>query len=299
MENAKELKFLSTLFAIVFCTIAATAGLAVNNATPSYAAVDEPVFCDDDIYTGDDTYGQGDGNRVPASYNVYYDSVDITYVTINSAPSYKSDDSLYSNYCGTLAGMNVVAYYDRWCTNLIPNYEPGIMLANGNYFYYPDLMKPDVRNTFSSLYTLMKTGEVGGTTATNFKNGLNAYVNDAGYSLSYTSMYKNTTEVNLNALTSAINQGKVGVVMCNEYNYVSSIVNFSDESRVQVAKTTSTVGHMMMVYGYETYRYYKDGVNFQTDTFLRVSSSYASGAQGYMQLDSTVKISDALIMTIS
>jgi hypothetical protein len=56
---------------------------------------------------------------------------------------------------------------------------------------------------------------------------------------------------------------------------------------------------MMMVYGYETITYYKDGTVLQSDTFLNVCSSYGSGDTGYMQLNDFLKIDEAYIMTIS
>ena len=56
---------------------------------------------------------------------------------------------------------------------------------------------------------------------------------------------------------------------------------------------------MMMVYGYKTYAYYKDGENFRTDTFLRVTSSDGTCELGYMQLNDFSDIDEAYIMTIS
>lgn len=295
MKNAK-LKLFSTFLTVALCTIMVSLMIGSPISLLS-ASREENVYCE---ASGDDeSYGGGDGAGVSASYNVYYDDVDVSIVTLDSAPSYKGNDKLYSNYCAPLAGMNIVAYYDRWCTELIPNYNPGGAAASGKYYYFPDVYHSEVCKVFSSIYSLMKTGEIGGTSSANFKSGLNSYVKSVGYSLSYTTMYKNSTFINIDKLTTAIAQGEVGLVMCSTYNYISSITNFKEESRVQVVKINSDISHMMMVYGYRIYKYYKDGVNFQTDTFLCVSSSYGSGDQGYMQLNDHLKIDEAYIMTIS
>ena len=60
------------------------------------------------------------------------------------------------------------------------------------------------------------------------------------------------------------------------------------------------LAHMMMVYGYKTYAYYKNGVNFQTDTYLYVTKSDGMTDKGYMQLnDDCLDIDEAYIVTIS
>lgn len=297
MKNAKRLKLLNVILVIVYCAIIATVFLGNTVTVHASTKADSTVYCDE--YYSDETY-DGSGEKVPAYYDVYYDSYEVVAnVAHVSAPSFGNGDTTKPNACGPLAGMNIVGFYDRWCTDLIPNYTPGMTFANGTYHYYPDLGFTETVNAFASIYNLMKVGELGGTTSANFRSGLNTYVENQGYSLSYTSMYTNSTSVNLQTLATAISQNKVGLVMCSEYNYISSITDVASESKITVAKNNSTIGHMMMVYGYQTYKYYKNGVNFRTDTFLYVCSSYGSGDVGYMLLDDFLVIDEAYIMTIS
>lgn len=145
----------------------------------------------------------------------------------------------------------------------------------------------------------MKTGEIGGTTSENFRNGLMDYVNDAGYSVSYSSFFSTATTVNLNTLKNAIDNNQVAVIMCSEYNYIYTINIYSDEGRIKVIKDNSTIPHMMMVYGYMTYKYYKDSVNFRTDTFLCVTNSKGDSNVGYMLLNDFSVIDEAYIVSIS
>lgn len=103
--------------------------------------------------------------------------------------------------------------------------------------------------------------------------------------------------MDLDALKDAIDQNKVGVIFCSRYNFVYGIVH--TENLTSVVKENANVGHMMMAYGYQTIAYYKNDINFRTDTFLYVSSGYSGADQGYIELNSYLNIEDALIMTIS
>lgn len=287
MKNAKNLFYngiiigLSILCALVFVF----SNKIVAKAEPE-------IIYSDDLYIGDE-------DLVDASYYVNCDSVILLEnVSHISAPSFGNIDSTKPNGCGPITGMNVVGFYDRWCTELIAGYDPGMVFANGNYHYYPDRRSATTINAFSKLYSLMKTDEVGGTTSTNFKNGLNFYIYDAGYNVSYESFYSSKTSINFNKLKNAIDNNKVGVVMCSEYNFISSIIFSSSEGRAHIAQSNSTIPHMMMVYGYQVYGYYSNGQLIQTDTVLNVTNSKSIGAVGYMKLNDFSVINEALIISI-
>lgn len=293
MKNAKKIKFLFTVLLSLLCFI--TSCLYLLGDAKVYAATgSETIYCDD-LYGENDYSGSGQG--VDTSYDVYYDRMELTSVNHLSVPSFSNGNPSYNNACSPLAGLNIVGFYDRWSTNLLAGYEPGLTFANGNFQYYPTTNSTVVTNAFVSLYSLMKTGELGGTTSSNFKNGLNTYVKNAGYNISYSSFYQGSNSVDLNKLKTAIDNNKVGLLMCSEYNFVYSIV-FND-SCSHINKHNYTVGHMMMVYGYETYTYYKDNEVIGTDTFLNVCSSYPTGEKGYMQLYDYSKIEEALIISIA
>ena len=251
-------------------------------------------------YYGDPSYdGSVTSGGVDASYYVYYDErVIVDEAHLFSVPSYGNANSAVYNACAVLAGANIVGYYDQWATNLMPNFEPGMQFPAG-YMYYPDMKYDATVEMTYELYQLMNTN-VGhlGTTSADFISGLDDYAENAGYDLSYYSMYSSPTSVNLNTLKTAINQGKVGLIMCSKYNYVSSI-SPSSAGYDYVAKWTYDIGHMMMVYGYQTLAYYQNGVNVKTATYLLVCSSYASGDKGFMEINSYSDIDEAYIMTIS
>lgn len=291
-RNAKTKTIFSTFlcFAAVIFLIFSCVGTTRVNA---YAA-DETLYCDDVDYLGA-------GEQISAGYDVYCDEVKVTTdVVLDSVPSYGHGDPVKMYACATMAGLNVVGYYDRWCKNLIPNFEPGVTTSSGKYRYYPDLGFPAVKTAFDNLYSLMKTNEGKvGTAENDFFDGLDTYIKNAGYGLSKTSFYKSKTTVDYNKLTNAINQGKVGIVLCENYNFIFSITEDKANSLVHVAQVNSPNAHIMMVYGYKTLSYYKAGVNVKNETFLYVCSSFGSAEQGFMKMSDYSNIKNALIMTIS
>lgn len=293
MKNAKRIKVVS-LFA------AALVGVSLLLTCCLLKAPSAQVSADTEIIYYDSVYGAPVGSSSTETYKIDCDDYEITAdYTYDSVPAFGNTDASFRNYCGPITGMDIVLFNDRWKTNLIPNYEPGFTLPNGNYFYWPPVNDAS-ESAYASIYSLMKTGEVGGTTSTNFRNGLKSFVENAGYDISYSSIYSNSKTVNLNALKTAIDQNKVGVIMCSEYNYILSMGVSMGDTEMTIVKESSTIPHMMMVYGYLTCAYYKNGVNFQTDTYLYVTRSNGSGDLGYMQVnDDCLDIDEAYIVTIS
>ena len=304
MENAHKVNFFTKITVPVLCGVLALInfGSLSVTAAKAEAPVPEARYCAEGearyLDEGDEPSYDGQGGIVGASYDVYYDYKTIVEdVYLYSVPSFGNANSSMPNSCAPVAGTNIVGYYDRWSPNLIPDYTPGAMVS-GNYRYYPDMSREPVKNPIASLYNLMQTNvNGGGTSESEFMSGLTTYVTNAGYSLSYTSFHQNATMVDLPKLKTAINAGKVGLVMCSKYNFVYGIMHY--DGHTQVAKENGDAGHMMMVYGYKTIAYYKDGVNFQTDTFLYTCSGYGAAETGYMQLNDYSQINNALVMTIA
>lgn len=294
MKNAKRIKVVS-LFA------AALVGVSLLLTCCLLKAPSAQVSADTEVIYYDSVYGAPVGSSSTETYTIDCDDYEITAkYTYDSAPAFGNTEAIFTNYCGPITGMDIVLFNDRWKTNLIPNYEPGFTHPNTGAYYYWAASTDESDAAYASIYSLMKTGEVGGTTSTNFRNGLKSFVENAGYDISYSSIYSNSKTVNLNALKTAIDQNKVGVIMCSEYNYIMRLSVASGETAMTVVKENSTVPHMMMVYGYFTCAYYKNGVNFQTDTYLYVTKSDGMTDKGYLQVnDDCLDIDEAYIVTIS
>ncbi len=279
-----------------------TVGLTKSKTVTAGAETEqgEVIYCaDNDIVYGDEVFN-GQGALTDNVYHVECDEMVILASSVHmSAPSFTSYESTMTNYCGPMAGRNVVAFYDRWLTNLIPSYTPGMVSASGIYRYYPEMDLPATDAVMARLYDLMLIDEVGGTTSQNFKNGLSSYVSEQGYSTSYSSFYSSATSVNLNQLTTAVNQNKVGVIMCSQFNFIYNIIPYEDDGFVRITKFHSTTAHMMMVYGYQTLGFYQDDTLVATKTFLYVSSGFEDCEQGFMEMNDFSVINEAVIVSIT
>ena len=248
-------------------------------------------YCDDADYMGGGTFYED-------SEYIYRDSYteDVAY-RVWEAPSYGNADSSKTNFCAATAGTNIIGFYDKTYTNLIPNFEPG-MMVDGSYRYFPNVGFPAITQTFNTLYDIMGINVGGaGASGEDFKAGLKTYVQNQGYSLSYSSFYASPTNVNLTVFGNAVSQGKVGVLLCKSYNYIYTIQH--SDGYTFISKANSTTPHIMMVYGYIKINYYNNGSLFKTETYLQASSGFGSGVQGYIKMDDDLEIEEALIVNIS
>ena len=95
----------------------------------------------------------------------------------------------YTNACAPIAGANLIQYWDRYKTNLIPNYTPGRSLANYYLYQEPGTATDGV---VGQLFTDMGTNTIeSGTSIPQFKAGMTTYCSRAGYSISYNSCMQN------------------------------------------------------------------------------------------------------------
>ena len=255
------------------------------------SAIEETFYCDDGY--------AGEGESIDASYTVTYDSyVENRNYYVSAAPSYSRVSNEHSNDCASKAGGNIVGFYDRYYTNLIPNFDPGVSMGS-TYIYFPNAGFQAIRTMIETLYDLMEINVTApGATGQDFLDGLTEYVEGQGYDISFSSFYNNTTTVNLNAVRQMVQNNKVGVLMCSRYNFVYTINHNSSGTSTYISQRNFNLGHMMMVYGYITLDYYNGGVKTGSETFLQVSSGFDSGVQGYIKMDDYLKINEALIVNI-
>ena len=290
MNNAKNLFNFKTIMAISLSLLLLVLPVVTSNGVAFASEPEEIVYYDDVIY-------HGTGAHVNDSYQINYDELVYDVAGYPSAPSLGIHDTSLDNACATLGGANIVAFYDRFYPDLIPGYTPGAIAPWGAYMYYIDQGLQPTIDLVATLHTLMNSAD--GTTETEFKNGLQSFCASKGRSVSYTSFYNSSVNVNLSVLDTAFSQNKVGIIMCSTYNFVSSITMPDNANYVYVAKLNSQVGHMMMVYGYRIHNYYVGGELIRTDTFLTVSSGYSGGDRGYILLNDDLTIEKAYIVSIT
>lgn len=289
MQTQKK-KLFKTVATAAVCTC--LLGVSTTTLTANADSEAEKVYYQDTLF-------HGYGTMVQDYTYVYCDEVRTeTLVIYSDAPSYGNTNSSLTNACGAISGLNVLVYYDRHFPNIFPDFEPG-MVSAGNYLYFPDMRWDETQAALVDIYNLMQIGTVGGTTSANFRSGLATYMGNRSCTTTYSTFYESETTVNLNTLATAINAGKVGVVMCSAYNYIYSMDYSVEDGGEYIVQVNSQTGHIMMVYGYKTMGYYTDGVKTDEKTFLLVSSGYGTAEQGYMELEDFSEIDEAWIVNVS
>ena len=215
---------------------------------------------------------------------------------IISIPSYGNGDQTKTNLCAAVTGSNICGYYDRWATNLLPDYTPGGIIGSA-YVYFPQMNRSAIQNCINDLYVAMRINvDAPGTSMVDCKNGLASYALSKGYNTTYNSILQGSKSVNLTQLKQAIDSKKIGLIFCRQYNMVYSIGQ--NDGYVEYEKFTNDIGHIMAVYGYKTLAYYRDGAVFRTDTFLYVATGYDTMGTAFVKLNDYIDMEDALVVDI-
>ncbi len=253
----------------------------------------------DEIYYMDESYYVNDGNIMPMAMvdddeTIAYDSKVVTEnETGSSFPCFENGNFSLRNTCAPLAGTVLLGYYDRWYESLIPGYNTFNTFINR---YYGFSSNEYIQSAFERLYTLTKTN-VGhdGTTEAEFVDGLNEYVEAEGLEISYNSVLQSGT-INLSLMDTYLDRGQPVLLLCKTYNIISALVDTGEQ--VIIHKQNSNVAHMMVAYGYEHYSYYRNGVNFRTDTYLKVASGVFGGELCYSMLNADMELVKAWAIDI-
>ena len=195
-----------------------------------------------------------------ANETVYYTSKnEYSDETAGGCPQFTAVDGL-ENACGPVAGAEIVAFYDKYYTNLIPGWDS----------YYPATGKyrlPNVTYTnpvMHSLYTSMRTNvdDVGVSESDCL----------SGYSVNYQSVLSGSA-VNFEACKTATANNKVIILFSRATNLYRVGYGNSYDTIVPV----SVAGlHIMVAYGWYEVNYYNESGLFRTDRYLQVSTGLGS-----------------------
>ena len=204
-----------------------------------------------------------------ANETVYYTSKnEYSDETAGGCPQFTAVDGL-ENACGPVAGAGIVAFYDKYYTNLIPGWDS----------YYPATGKyrlPNVTYTnpvMHSLYTSMRTNvDDVGVSESDCLSGLKSYINGKGYSVNYQSVLSGSA-VNFEACKTATANNKVIILFSRATNLYRVGYGNSYDTIVPV----SVAGlHIMVAYGWYEVNYYNESGLFRTDRYLQVSTGLGS-----------------------
>ncbi len=236
-------------------------------------------------------YGASMSTTATTTETITYTNKDSTLTeTVKGVPKYVQVSDL-PNSCGAIAGSIVIGFYDKYFENLIPNYKTYV--SSGAYkgrdsVYIPQLMR--------ELYTLMRTNvDDVGVNEPDCKNGLQAYVNEKGLSISYTNV-KFINRINETACTNAIANNHPVLLFCSKLDLYNISVSENEDVLV---RTVVEGGHICVAYGVYIVKYYNESSVFRTDKYLLVSTGLGLMTTGYLKLDATDWCNSAYEITIS
>lgn len=217
-------------------------------------------------------------------------------IMISGGLPHYCDRSDRKNPCANVAGATVLGYYDKTYAELIENFSSARVIR-GRVLYAAQ--SKEVDDVVARLYVTMKTNVTeGGTTITNFKNGLKEYVHGQGLNISYSQTVSSYT-LNLNLYKAAISEEKLVVLFCSNYSMVS-LQAFDAESGTEEFTIQHYVGnHVVVGYGVRTIKYYNaSGKLINTLNLLAVATGFRHSPVGYILLDNYGTIIDGYEVNI-
>lgn len=214
-----------------------------------------------------------------SSETVYFTNRVVTEFekTDGGVPQYCQTGSI-ENGCGAVAGAEIVAFYDKYYANIIPNWVS----------YYPKTGKYKLQESayatplIYDLYERMRTNVDGpGATEPEVKNGLTSYINDQGYSVNYQSVVSGSS-IDYAACKAAIDANKVLMLFSN----AGDIYDISEGAEYDVIVISNIPApHIMVAFGYAQFQYYNDNGLFRTDTYLLVSTGLSVLTMAYYKIN--------------
>lgn len=196
--------------------------------------------------------------------------------------------------CAHTAGAIILTYYDRFCINIMPNYEPLIVI--GPMVRYN--ISGEMLDVASELVDLMLIGEPHlGTTFSEFQLGMETYVEQHGYTYTSTSLFTNGS-FNLNNYKNAVESGKPVALFLLDFTMSNGILEGDGQDTIGCGYCP--VSHVAAGCGYKIITYYDANDNIiTTRTYLKVASGLNSYGIGYLSLNETTTINNAISILVS
>ena len=276
-------------------------GQCVYVGTMTYLEYSEGVYTDAksgtvipdevvEILAEDALYGGGAITGSQVVHIEYKNRAVDEYLMAYSVPHNTS--APYSSACACIAGSSIVAFYDRYCPELMPNYVPGREIM-GYYFY--NGQTTEMFYVAEQLFHDMGTSETAGTTTAQFLSGMKKFVNRAGYTFSYSSCMSGGN-FNYSAAKNGIVNNKVTALFLSGFN----VIELGEEENKDLMRyTLSKENHVMVGYGYRDVTYTYDSGAQETFNFMYVASGISDNTEGYFNINYNTKINDAYSVSIT
>lgn len=229
----------------------------------------------------------------PSSENIYYTSKVESRHQLSKIHPYLVEVDFLRNECAVIAGANLIQYWDRYKSNLIPNYSPGRELGTA-YIYSGS--STTTNNVISELYNNMGTNNPNlGTTITQFKNGLTTYANKKGYSINFDSCMQNNS-FNYNMAKEKLIQGQPVALFLDKY-HLATMTNETGYDHIDYLIDTST--HTMVGFGYKEIVYTLSNGTNRIDKYIEIATASSVRSKGYLNVNYHNQIDQAYGVSIA
>ena len=197
--------------------------------------------------------------------------------------------------CASTAGTVAIAYYDRFCENLIPNFQ--VYNRLGNRIRYKPISENTI-NVANELYNLMGAElEHLGTTYSEFQDGMAAYITSKGYTYSTTNLFS-WGSFDFEKYKTAVQSGKPVALFLNSFAIKLNITTNSSVDMVESDYTNTP--HVVIGCGYEQYKYYNAaGQEIDNRIYLKVATALNSYQIGFLNINGLTVIDHAISIAIS
>ena len=260
-----------------------------------YNVVDKTMLSDETV----DEYAYiGFGYCGAWDFVTQYETV--SYATRNIS-SYSIQYDLPNYYgpvgttCASTAGTVLVAYYDRFYENLIPDFQ--VYYSFGSRIVYKSTSE-NIINVANQLYDLMGgEREHLGTTYSEFQDGMATYVSNKGLTYSTTTMFTNGS-FDFEKYKTSVENGKPVALFLNGFAFMIDLTTSDNVDTIE--SDYSNTAHVVVGCGYQQYKYYNAaGQEIDDRVYLKVATSLNSYQIGYLNINSWTVIDHAISVEIS
>lgn len=185
----------------------------------------------------------------------------------------------YTNACGPIAAGSIIQYYDRYYTDLIPNFDPG-MQEGSLYAYKMD--NSTLETIKEELYVDMHTNQDGsGTTIAWFLNGLTTFVNKRDYRLVFRVCVK-SDGFRFDLVKDSLDNGMPVAIFVDHFT-AASLLNQTNVEYLEYLNSTGA--HIMAGFGYNEITYTLTDGTTRKDSYIAVATGASSMKRGYYNIN--------------
>ena len=278
--NQKQTAILAVVFTalVLICVLA----LSTSFSTPIIAQA----------YNGnEEIYYAGTGLSRNETESFAYATKAVEKYLINPTfPDYYNTNNALTNTCANVGGANIIGYYDRYYSDLIPNVTAGYEMNNVYTYFAMNISMAGKQAVINDLYVRMQTNSTGtGNTQAQYKNGLSSYVQAKGLTITYSSVMTNG-KFDLEKAKAQFQNGNPISLFMSGFNFTQVT---DSGSIITLDKRLYDANHIAIAYGYEKVIYYNAaGGVLRTDIYLKVSTGLV-GVTGVYLVNEYGTLNDA------